>query len=46
MPWTISNLCVLIYSGFVLSQDRTFAAKPRINEKQLPGRIGNLRSKH
>lgn len=46
MPWTINFLCALIYSGIVLSQDRTFARKPQINEKQLPRRIGNLRSKH
>ncbi len=46
MPLTINILCALIYSAFVRSQDRTFAAKPQINEKQLPGRIGNLRSKH
>jgi hypothetical protein len=46
MPWTINNLCALIFSGIVLSQDRTFARKPQNNEKQLPVRIGNPRSKH
>jgi hypothetical protein len=46
MPWTINNLCAQIYSGIVLSYDRAFARKPQNNEKQLPCRIGNLRSKH
>ncbi len=43
---TINTHCVPIYSGFVLSDDGTFAIKPQIDEKQLPGWIGNPRSKH